>query len=852
MPVIRLADILTATGGRLVGPTRVKTFTDFSYDSRIVEPGQLFVAVVTETGNGHDFVMDACRAGAAGVLCQYPPAEPLPATCIVVDDTQQALLAYAAYILRARALPVIGMTGSVGKTSTKEAVASVLGERYAIFRNHGSYNGRFGLPISLGRLDDKACMAVLEMACDGLGEIRVLAEATQPVIGVVTQISHSHTQYLGTPDDIAREKGCLIAALPSHGTAVLNADDPRVRAMAARTSARVITYGLELGADLVGRGIEVSPQGTRLEVCWRGETIPLAIPLIGAHHAYTALAAAAVGLACDLSWDEIARGLAKVAPMPGRTRLLDGINGSRILDDSYNASPASSLAALEALCALPARRRLVLLGDMAELGSYAQEGHRRVGQRCAAVADYLVTKGDLAQLAAEAALQAGIPPERVRVTHTASDAARALAALAEPEDLILIKGSAEARLEFITRELLRRPQEAPTVLPRQTRGWRHVRLGRPGRPAWVDVDLEAVAGNVRAIVERVGPDVEVLAVLKADAYGHGAARVAHTALNNGATWLGVACLGEAIALRRAGIAAPILTLGYTPPWQAREAVATRDAGADVATTLFSLEVAHALSRAAVDLGRTARVHIKVDTGMGRLGLLPDDVLPFVRAVAQLPGLVVDGIFTHMAAADDADPSYTLWQLECFKAVLAALDREGLRPPRVHAANSAAILRFPQSHYSMVRLGLAMYGLNPSLHVALPAGFRPALRFACQIAQVKELPPGSAISYGCTFRTTRPSRIAVIPVGYADGFRRAPAHWGHVLVHGQRAPIVGRVCMDQTMIDVTDIPGVRPGDEVVLIGSQGADAITVDEVAEHLGTINYEVISEILARVPRMV
>lgn len=845
--MIRLADILAATGGRLLGEPTVDAFSDFCYDSRIVEPGQLFVAVVTEKGDGHDYIAAACRAGATGILCQRPPDTPLPATWILVNDTQQALLDYAWFILRARGIIVIGVTGSVGKTSTKEAIAAVLGERYPVFRNHGNYNGRFGLPISLGRLDEAARIAVLEMACDGLDEIRVLAEVTQPLFGVVTQVSHSHSQYLGTLDDIAREKGRLIEALPSHGTAVLNYDDPRVRAMAGRTGARVITYGLDPAADLVGRLVEASPEGTRLEAHWRGATVPLTIPLIGAHHVYTALAAAAVGLAHDVSWNEIARGLARVRPMPGRTRLLEGINGSRILDDSYNASPASTLAALETLRSLPARRRLVLLGDMAELGDYALEGHRRVGRRCANVADLLVTKGDLARVAAEAALDAGMPADRVHITYSATDAARVLAEVAAPEDLILIKGSAEARLEFVTRGLLRHPAGAEDLLPRQTRGWAQVRLGRPGRPTWVEVDLEAVAGNVRAIAERVGPGVEVMAVLKADAYGHGAARIAHTALHNGASWLGVACLGEALELRRAGIGAPILALGYTPPWQAREAVL-----ADAVTTLFSREVAQALSRAAVDVGRTARAHIKVDTGMGRLGLLPDEVAPFVREVVALPGLEVEGIFTHMAAADEDDPAYTLWQLERFEGVLAALRAEGLLPPRVHAANSAATLRFPQSHYTMVRVGLAIYGLNPSRHVLAPEGFSPALRFACQVAQVKELPADSYVSYGCTFRTERPSRIAVIPVGYADGFRRAPTHWGHVLVRGQRAPIVGRVCMDQTMIDVTDIPGVRPGDEVVLIGAQGADAITVDEVAERLGTINYEVVSEILARVPRVV
>jgi alanine racemase len=272
---------------------------------------------------------------------------------------------------------------------------------------------------------------------------------------------------------------------------------------------------------------------------------------------------------------------------------------------------------------------------------------------------------------------------------------------------------------------------------------------------------------------------------------------------------------------------------------------------DLTATVFSLDVARALSRAARELDSQVRVHVKVDTGMGRLGLLSGDVLPFVLDLQALPHLSLEGIFTHFSVAD-CDLDYTRRQVNCFREVLIALARAGIEPPLVHAANSAAILTLPESHFDMVRLGIAMYGLHPSPQVPCPPDFRPALVFKTQVAQVKALPPGSFVSYGNTYQTTGRQRIAVIPVGYADGFRRAPRHWGEVLVRGQRAPIVGRVCMDQTMLDVSEIPGVRQGDEVVLIGEQGSERITAEDVAERLGTINYEVVSEILARVPRVV
>jgi alanine racemase len=544
--------------------------------------------------------------------------------------------------------------------------------------------------------------------------------------------------------------------------------------------------------------------------------------------------------------EEALGALAEVKPLPGRLNPLPGVRGSLILDDSLDASPASVLAALDTLALFTGGQRIAILGDLFDLGSFEDEAYRLIGERAAQVADFVVAQGDSARQIAGQAQAAGLSPEQVLVTHTAQDTVRGLADRLQAGDTVLVKGAMQSRMEQVVAALLAHSERAPDLLVRQTAGWRKVRLLRPGRPTWLEVDLEAIAHNVRRVVEMVGPQVAVMAVLKADGYGHGMVRVARTALNNGARYLGVASINEGAVLRRAGITTPVLILGYTPAWQARELVLN-----GLSATVFGLDVARALSVAAKELDRQVQLHIKVDTGMGRLGLLPEDVLPFVLDLQSLPNLVLEGIFTHFSVAD-SDADYTRWQMERFHRVLDALAPAGVEFPRVHAANSAAILTLPESHFSMVRLGIAMYGLDPSQQVPCPPDFRPALAFKTQIAQVKELPPGSFVSYGNTYQTVGVQRIAVIPVGYADGFRRAPRHWGEVLVRGRRAPIVGRVCMDQTMIDVTAIPDARQGDEVVLIGEQGGEQLTTEEVAERLGTINYEVVSEILARVPRVV
>jgi alanine racemase len=552
-------------------------------------------------------------------------------------------------------------------------------------------------------------------------------------------------------------------------------------------------------------------------------------------------------------WEEILAALESLRPMSGRLNPLSGESDCLVLDDSYSASPASMLAALRTLDDLAKRekpfrtiRRIAIIGDMAQLGSYQKEGHERVGQAAAACTDLLITVGEQAEQIARAAQKAEQPPsEGVIITYSPSEAVRHLEGRLGPDDIVLVKGDVHARLERATRALLVAPERDAVRLPRADAVWEQVRISQPPRPTWLEIDVDAIAQNVRIIKGIVGADVRILAVLKADAYGHGAVKVARTALNNGASYCGVASVNEAVRLRNAGISAPILVLGYTPAWQAREALLH-----GITITLYDRGVARAFSRAAVELHVEARAHIKVDTGMGRLGLLPEEVLDFVLDVRRLPELSLEGMFTHFSVADDADLGYTGAQLERFRTVLGRLRERGITFPLIHAANSAAMLRLPESHFNMVRLGLAMYGLAPSSEVPLPAGVRRALTWKTSIAQVKSLPPGSCVSYGNTYRTRGEETIAVIPVGYADGFRRAPEHWGEVLVGGTRAPIVGRVCMDQTMINITDIDDVRVGDEVVLIGSQGPETITAEEVAERLGTINYEVVSVIMARVPR--
>lgn len=881
--MIALENALAATNAEVLTSGARAGYEGFAHDSRTVTPGDCFVAVRGIHGDGHDYVLDAVERGASAVILEKSRLDRLETTSpgildhirqagvwtLAVPDTREALRLYAAHILRLWRPKVIAVTGSTGKTTTKEAIADVLETLAPTFRSWRNYNDALGLPLALGRLEQAHRYAVLELGADHPGEIRDLCAMIRPTVGVVTNVSPSHLEYFADVASLADELAELPAALPKDGLAVLNRDDAAVRAMRKRTHARIRYFGMATPANgdgSFGYGVApITPESFCLSLRPMAggaeESTPIAFPnLYGAHWAYTVLAALTVAEALGAPREQALQALQSLTSLPGRMRRLEGTENAILLDDSHNATPASAEAGLRALDAIGATLhapRIAVLGDMLRLGESEQEAHEALGHLAATTTDYLVTKGTRAEQIAREAVDSGLPSERVAVTHTPEDAARATRqfqneATAErpgQQALIYVKGSEETRMEQVTSRLLGRPDQTEQLLDRQTQAWRRVVVMRPDRPTWLEIDLSAIGENTQRIKRLVGPETQVLVSLKADAYGHGALQVARTTLHNGATWLGVATVSEGQPLRAAGITAPILVFGYTAPWQARELVRL-----DLRATVYSLESAQALSQAAQDLGREVRAHVKIDTGMARLGLRAEDIpaiLDFFEALRSLPGLIVEGIFTHFATADSTDQTYARRQLERFQRVLDALTARDLRPPLVHAANSAAMLTLPESRFDMVRPGIAVYGLAPSDEVRLPEGFRPALAFKTQVAQVKEVPTGEGVSYGATYITTKPTCIAVLPVGYADGFRRAPTNWGEVLIRGKRAPLVGRVSMDQCMVDVTEIPGVRQGDEAVLIGRQGEDELTAEAVAERLGTISYEVVAELLARIPRI-
>ncbi|UCG93908.1 MAG: alanine racemase [Candidatus Aerophobus sp.] len=357
-------------------------------------------------------------------------------------------------------------------------------------------------------------------------------------------------------------------------------------------------------------------------------------------------------------------------------------------------------------------------------------------------------------------------------------------------------------------------------------------LGR----VWLEIDLDAVTHNIKTIRRIAGKNSEIMAVVKANAYGHDAIEISRVALESGATWLGVGALEEGIILRKAGIEAPILVLGLTPEDQIDPLLFY-----DLVPTICDLQTVKALSQAAVKYKKNARIHIKIDTGMRRLGIKSEGALDFIKRVKKMNNIEIEGLYTHLAAADEEDKSYTKLQFAQYKRVVNELEKEDIHVPLKHMANSAAILDLPYTYLDIVRPGITIYGLFPLPLAKRTIKLKPVAKFKTKIIFIKKVDGGENIGYGRAYTTTKETTVATLPVGYADGYPRLLSDRGEVLVKGTRALIIGRICMDLCMIDVTNIPGVQVGEEVVLWGRQEGKNISVEEIAEKTGTINYEII-----------
>jgi len=808
--------ILQVSGGESEGLP--DSFAEIITDTRkITGAGTLFVALMGPKFDGHDYVEEALYKGASALVrADWKPE--ITHGVIRVADPMAALQALAAAWRARFEIPVIGITGSNGKTIVKEMLASILARQFTVYRSPGSFNSQVGVALSLLGIRPEHEVAIIEAGISEVGEMERLAQMIQPTHGILTSIGMAHAAGLHDLATTFSEKIRLFERCNGRVflPVGLGGEDGWIR------FSPVIND--DAGTDFWCSSYEAQGASATIELNMGGEPIETRLNAPGAHNAINALIAASMATHLGMNRADISQGISAFQLSPMRLEIHTTSSGVTLINDAYSSDPISARSALATLRFYAGNaRKIAILGDMLDLGSLTEEAHRELGKNVASFGvQHLLTLGDRARHIADAA-RGELGAENVTMCSSLEELSTQLEDLLEPGDVVLFKGSRAMELDRAAERLLE--SVASTRLY---------------------VDLEAIRQNVQALKRELG-GARLMAVVKSFAYGNDATKISQTLVREGIDALAVAYADEGVPLRRKGLKLPILVTN------ALEHEADKIVKYDLSALIYSTEVLDALERHAARRGSPVKVHLEVDTGMGRVGLRPEEVIGFAREVIKRPHVILEGLMTHFASADIAEQDdFSKEQLTRFNTVIADLKSEKIRIPIIHAANTSAAWRMPESRFDMVRVGLGLYGFHPSSDVApLAKATRPALKFATHIIHIKEVKPGDSVSYGRTWISDSNRRIATIAVGYNDGFPRFMSNGGEVLVRGRRCSVVGTVCMDVCMVDITALPDAELGDEVVLFGAQGDAYLGVEELAARGDTINYEILCKISPRVRRI-
>lgn len=832
-PALTPSTVADMAGGELIQGQPDRVLSEVVTDSRGTLPADsLFVAIDGDHFDGHQFVGEATQRGAVAALISDADA----VTCsddvalILVENTLEALQTLAMRWRQLFDIPFIGITGSNGKTIVKDMLGSILARAWTIHRSPGSYNSQVGVPLALLGIRPEHDAAIIEAGISRVGEMQRLERMIRPTHGILTNIGLAHAAGLQTLETTAREKLQLFSRLEG-GAFVFPQQDDTLDAF--ELPANAIGFCVECEADQAGIPLYIARSLSRRDGGFEfgldapaGEIEELQLNALGTHNVLNAAAACAMALELGLASDEIREGLAAFDLSPMRLEMHTTQSGVTLINDAYSSDPPSARAAIAALEQYAGRQRKVaILGDMLDLGGRSEKAHRELGTVVArGEVDAVVCYGERAKLIGESAAEAGMDPESIVYVDTMDSLHDWLDRNLRAGDFVLFKGSRTLRLERAAERLL-----------------------ESVAPARLVVDLDAIRQNYHAIRRHVGNGTGFIAVVKSFGYGNDSTRVSQTLVREGVDALAVAYADEGIPLRQRGLELPILVTNALAS-EADKLVKYR-----LTPFIYSTDVAKALRREAQRQERTVAVHVEIDTGMNRVGIRPEDAVEFVSELHDFPELEVQGLLTHFAAADDPDEDdFTREQIRRFDSVIDALAERGIEPDIIHAANTSAAWRWPSTRYGRVRVGLGLYGLSPSDAVeASSTRVRPALSFKTQVIHVHDVAPGETVGYNRTWRADEQRTLATIAIGYNDGFPRFMSNGGEVLIRGMRCPVVGSVCMDVSMVDITELANVQVGDEVVVFGRQDGESLTVDEIARRGDTINYEILCNISPRVRRI-
>jgi alanine racemase len=787
-----------------------------AFDSRLIGHGAetIFVAIQTAHRDGHEFIPEAIEKGVRNFIVEKPV--PFPnINYVLADDAKDCLQMWARFHRRRFTYPVIGITGSNGKTIVKEWLATLLDMKYQIVKSPMSYNSQIGVAVSVLQMRPDADLAIFEAGISQAGEMDFLWELIRPDTGILTHFGHAHAEGFQSPDQKLEEKCRLFSGV---SRLIAGGDQQEVVSYLKSRNFPLQTIGQSAGSDFRVHLTASSGSVTGLRIDFQEGTESFTLPFAGEAAVDNACLAIMTAHQMGLSPAEIRERLPLLRPVSMRTEMITDNPEITLINDAYNSDVDSIRNAFHLLLANESQPgRKVILTDVLHQGN-KQEALQR-------------------QLVLEAEKLFG--PENVITIGPVFSRIRPEASF--PDTAAFIRDFRYVHFRFHT-ILLKgaRLFELEQLIPL---------MNRKLNATWFQVNLDTLVSNLRYLRSAVPGDTKIMCMVKALAYGSGSWEVAQVLQSEGVDFLAVAYTSEGIDLRNAGIALPVMIMNPDP--SGIDGLIRFDLQPEI----FDIDLLDRYVQAARLAGLVQYpIHLKFDTGMARLGFREDDLDDLVAYLLRYPDIQVVSVMTHLAAADDpSSDAFSREQIRIFMLMYERLQREtGIRPLR-HVLNSAGVLRMPEFAMEMVRLGIGLYGVPelPSEDGEVSA-LKEIGSLRSMISQIHTYPAGTSVGYGRSQFTSRESRIATVPVGYADGiFRNLGNGKAEFLVRGLRAPTFGRICMDMLMLDVTDIPGAARGDEVVLFGTQGKAFISVNELASRAGTISYEILVRISPRVRRV-
>lgn len=784
------------------------------YDSRAIAfpADSLFFALHTVHQDGHRFIGDAYRKGVRHfVVDRVVDTDPYTdATFLLVEDTLQALQQIARHHRAQFRLPVIGITGSNGKTIVKEWLYHLLNEHYSIVRSPKSYNSQVGVPLSVWQIAGQHTLGIFEAGISQPGEMERLAPIIQPTIGILTNIGEAHDEGFLSLAHKLQEKLKLFET----ASVVIG---PEALLRPTGLQQELFTWGTADSATLQVLRSEKGPESTTLTARYRGEQHHITIPFTDEASIQNALTCWCTLLLLGLAPGVISARFASLHPVDMRLQLVRGINNCTLVNDSYSADLTSLGIALSFMAQQQAtQQHTAILSDFAESGKSAEELYRLIAESLRHHhVEKVIAIGEGISTHLPRHLAPGV---RLQTYASTEDFVRTFKSSAFQNETVLVKGARRFQFERIVQLLQTKVHQT-----------------------FLEINLNAVAHNLKQYQGLLQPGTRVMAMVKAFAYGSGGAEIASVLQYNNAAYLGVAYADEGIELRRGGITLPIMVMN------ADEASFPSLIEYNLQPVIYSHHLLQLFEQYLDEQGLTSYpVHIELETGMNRLGFPPSEIEALCRHLGRMPFIKVESVFSHLAASEDtAQDDYTAQQAAIFQQSVGLLEAALPYPFLKHIANSAAIIRHPHLQMDMVRLGIGLYGVEIATD---KLDLEPVATLRATIAQLKRLHPGETVSYNRRGMVKEESLIATVRIGYADGYsRRLGNGVGRMWVNGHMAPVIGTVCMDMTMIDVTGVPGVQEGDEVIIFGRQ----LPVEQVAEWAGTIPYEIMTGVSGRVKRV-